>query len=458
MSGIQKIRKGIYLGSAAAFKIKSANSGNTIPKEKPTNITIASNLVETSTAKERKVVAWGSGNAGPKKLLKDINKIGSAGKAIEISTDAHFGTGLSVYREDDEGKKVRVPFRKIPKLAEFDKINNWNLYYSESILDYETHEMMFTEYCLTNNYEEISFIKRHDPSVCRFEEMNPATGLIENIFLNADWENYEDSATTEIPVFSMYAHADDVKEECKRRKITRFMVCYHSARNGELYYNSPRWQAPFRNGWSDVILAVPEIKKRITEQSLNIKFLIHVSDEYFRTMYGKDDKTNEFVWDKMEQEERDNEYENLVGTIDNHLSGVEASGRSLTVPMIKSVLDGKNIKSVEIDRIDSETKDGVLLAEAAAGHQEIYLSKGVDPCIPGASIPGSQLQSGSGSNKREAYTILCATKVRARTVTLLPFYFVRDWNGWGEDLDGGFANVILTTLDKETSGQTEITN
>lgn len=457
MSRIEKIAKGIYLGSNATFKIGAKNSTTTAPAEKPSNLPIDKSLVETSGAKGTKIVTWGPGNAGPKKLLSEINKIGSAGKALEISADAHFGTGLSVYREDDEGKKKTIPFRLVPGLAEFDKENNWNLYYSEAIPDYETHEMMFTEYCLTNNYEGVAYIKRHDPFHCRFEEMNPSTGLIENVYLNADWENYKDSATIQMPLFSMYASADVIKEECKRRKITRFMKCYHSARNGELYYNNPRWQAPFRNGWSDIILSVPEIKKKITEQQLNIKFLIHVSDEYFKSLFGLNDNKL-YIWDEMKQEERDTEYESLINVIDEHLSGIEASGRSLTVPMIKAGLDGKIIKSVEIERIDSETKDGVLLAEAAAGHQEIYLAKGVDPCIPGASIPGSQLQSGSGSNKREAYTILCATKVRPRTVTLLPFYFVRDWNNWGDDLYGAFPNVVLTTLDKETSGQTEVTN
>lgn len=455
---IQKISSGIYLGTSVGFTFASAKVNNTTPTEKPTNLPIASSLVESSKAKNKKIVQWGANNAGPKKLLKEINKIGSAGKAIDISADAHFGTGLSVYEEDDEGKKKTIPFRKIPKLAQFDNVNNWNLYYSETILDYETHEMFFSEFCTTNNYEEISFIKRHDPSVCRFEEMNPSTGLIENVYLNADWENYEDNSTVGIPLFSMYASADSVKEECKRRKITRFMICFHSARNGELYYNSPRWQAPFRNGWTDIILAVPEIKKRITEQQLNIKFLIHVSDDYFRSLYGLDDSTNQPIWDQMEQKERDSIYEELINTIDDHLTGIKGSGRSLTVPMIKSAFDQKLVKSVEIERIDSETKDGALLAEAAAGIQEIYLSKGVDPCLPGASIPGTQYQSGSGSNKREAYTILCASKVRPRTITLLPFYFVRDWNGWGDNLYGAFPNVILTTLDKETSGQTEVTN
>lgn len=455
---LQKISQGIYLGSNVGFSFKSAKNQTTAPAVKPTNIAIDSSLVETSTAKGKKIVSWGSGNSGPKKLLADINKIGVAGKALEISSDAHFGTGLSVYREDDDGKKVKLPFRKHPQLALFDKENNWDLFYSECIPDYECHEMMPVEFCLTNNYAEISYISRHDPNHFRYEEMNPVTGRVERAYLNADWENYKDQTTTVLPFFTQYDTAEFIKEECTRLKITRFMVCYHAGKNGELYYNLPRWQAPFRNGWTDIILAVPAIKKMITEQQLNIKFLIHVSDEYFRLKYGKDDRTNEFVWDKMTQEKRDVEYEGIVDEIDTHLSGIQASGRSLTVPMIKSGFDGKYVKSIEIERVDSETKDGALLAEAAAGIQEVYLAKGVDPCLPGASIPGTAYQSGSGSNKREAYTILCASKVRPRTITLLPFYLVRDYNNWGDDLYGAFPNVVLTTLDKETSGQTEVTN
>jgi len=455
---IQKISKGIYLGTEVGFSFDSMKIASSFqPVSKPTNIPVDTSLVETSSAKGKKIVSWGSGNTGPKKMLEQLNKIGSAGKALEISSDAHFGTGLSVYKETDDGKKQTIPFRMHPKLAAFDKDNNWNLFYAETIPDYECHEMMPVEFCLTNNYLEFSYIKRHDPNHFRYEEMNLNTGRIDNAYLNADWENYKDNVTHIIPLFTQYDTAEYIKEECKRRKLTRIMICYHAAKNGELYYNLPRWQAPFRNGWADIILAVPEIKKRITEQQLNIKFLIHVSDDYFRATYGKNEK-QEFVWDTMKEEEREAEYNDLIDTIDDHLSGIKASGRSLTVPMIKNAFDQKSIKSVEIERIDSETKDGALLAEAAAGHQEFFIAKGVDPCLPGASIPGTAYQSGSGSNKREAYTILCASKVRPRTITLLPFYLVRDYNDWGDDLYGAFPNVVLTTLDKETSGQTEVTN
>jgi hypothetical protein len=64
-----------------------------------------------------------------------------------------------------------------------------------------------------------------------------------------------------------------------------------------------------------------------------------------------------------------------------------------------------------------------------------------------AGTPGASNLGGSGSNIREAYTVLSASLVPRRNTTLEDWALWRDFNGWDTDLEG-FPNVNLTTLDK----------
>lgn len=455
---IKEVSPGIYLGSTAAFHIENfaASTKSAKNEEQSTLIKINKADLETSKTKTSEVVAWGENNSGPKKVLDLISKIGVAGKAVEVATAAHFGTGLSVFREDDSGVLEKMPFRKIPKLKEFDNKNNFNLFYSEFINDLEIHDIAFAEFCLLNNYEEINLFKRIDSSFCRFEVMSKSSGKIENVFINPDWENYSDEYTAKVPCFSQYEYFEDVKAYCKEKGYRKFIVPYHYVKSGVVYYNKPMWHAPLFNGWADIILSVPEVKKKIAEQQLHFKYLIHISEEYFIQKFGKD-KRNGNIWDTFTAEEQRSKTLEVVNALDTHLKGKGASGRSLMVPMIKG-MDGKETKTIIIEPIEDKLKDGALLPDGLAGNQEILFAKGIDPSIIGVGIPGGQNQAGSGSDKREAFTILCANMVIKRTVSLLPFYLIRDWNNWGADLIGSFPNVVLTTLDKEPSGQKEIAN
>ena len=454
---IQELSEGIFVGESGAFFIEnySASSKSSKNEEQSTLIKVNKSEIDTEKTKTSEVVSWGPSNSGPKKVLELIAKIGVAGKAVQVATAAHFGTGLSVYEEDDKGELIKKPFRAVPGLNEFDKRNNINLFYSEFINDLEIHDLGFVEFCLLNNYEDVRLIKRHDPIFCRFEVMNESTGKIENVYLNPDWTNYNEKYTSKVPCFSQYDYWEDIKDYCKQKGYRKFIIPFHYVKNGVIYYNKPMWHAPLLNGWADIILSVPEVKKRIAEQALNFQYLVHISEKYFIQKFGKN-QHKEDVWEKFTPEERKNKTREVVTAMDKHLKGKEAAGRSMMVPMVKGP-DGKEEKTIIIEPIENKIKEGAMLPDASAGNTEILFAKGIPPAIVGVAIPGSNNGGRSGSDIREGYTVMCANMVINRTISLLPFYLIRDWNNWGDNLVGAFANTILTTLDKETSGATETT-
>lgn len=422
----------------------------------PTNVVLQESNVETSTIKKHKIVNWGQGNNQGEKTLNLIKQIGVAGKVVQVATAAHFGTGLVLYEEDELGKKKEIPFRLRKGVADFDKKNNFDLFYLEAINDLEIHDFVPVEFLLSADFKTINRIKRHQPVHFRFCTMNERNGRIEYAALCGDWSAPTEDSVNILPCFSQYDYFEDIKAYCRQKKIHNFIIVFHYVKNGEVYYNQPFWHAPLNNGWADIILSVPEVKNIISAQQLQIKYLIHISEEYFQRAYGPN-ANGGWNWDEFTADQQKEKKEALQTAIDEHLSGKKATGRSMTVPMFVRP-DGSFVKSIEIQPIDDKLKDGAYLPDASAGNYEIAFAKGVDPSIIGAGIPGGSNLSGSGSDKREAYTILCANMVVNRTISLLPFYLIRDWNGWGDDLYAGFPNVVLTTLDKETSGQKKVIN
>ena len=425
-------------------------------RELPVNPIVLKNNTDTNSIKKHEIVSWGSDNDSPQRIINLIKKIGVAGKVVQVATAAHFGTGLTLYEEDESGTIQPIPYKARPAIKKFDKRNNFNLFYSEAINDLEIHDLCFTEFILSKDFNSINLIKRQQPAHCRFVVMNEKTGRIEHVALCADWNQATDDTVFIVPCFSQYDYWEDIQAVCKLKNYHKFIIAFHYVKNGEVYYNQPFWHAPLQNGWADVILSVPEVKNLISAQQLQIKYLIHISEEYFQRAYGVNENGG-WNWDDFKADEQKVAKATLKKAIDDHLSGKQAAGRSMIAPMFLRP-DGTFVESIKIEAIDDKLKDGAYLPDASAGNYEIAFAKGVDPAIIGAGIPGGKNQSGSGSDKREAYTILCANMVINRTISLLIFYLIRDWNKWGDDLDAGFPNVILTTLDKETSGQTKVIN
>ena len=118
---------------------------------------------------------------------------------------------------------------------------------------------------------------------------------------------------------------------------------------------------------------------------------------------------------------------------------------------------GNYVEGVTITAIDNKIKDGAYLPEASAGNSEILFAFGVDPTLIGHGVPGGKLGGGGGSDKREAFTILNALMKTPRETTLEIWEFLQEYNGWDENLMAGFESTILTTLDKNPTGQENTT-
>ena len=117
----------------------------------------------------------------------------------------------------------------------------------------------------------------------------------------------------------------------------------------------------------------------------------------------------------------------------------------------------RKIEPKMISWIDDKLKDGSQLPEAEAANSEVLFALGVDPSLIGAGIPGGKLGAGSGSDKREAFTILSALFKTNRETTLEVYDFIAQYNGWDTSIRAAFENTILTTLDANPTGSKSVT-
>lgn len=440
---MKQIDQGLYVLSASKTAVLFDNrNGQTSPKIKKAN------------ADTDKFSAWGDDNLYPQELTEKLNKTGAAIGGLEVLCSAHYGLGFRLYEdvETQEGVSSRERLRtSFPEINAFFKSCRWDIALSEIIEDFETYGIAFVEYLLSPNYDKIVSIKRQQAAHCRLGVPKP-NGYIDKVYINTSFgDNFDEELTLEVPFFSDIHNVESLKAYCKAKKIEKFIIPVMRTLTTEKNYPKVKWHSSFVNGWVDVVLSVPTFKKYMFENQLNLKFVIYVADDFFSHKYGRNE------WQEMSDTQKEEERQKTIRAIDAHMSGNKAAGRSFLSPFFRDQ-NGNLIRGIEVVPIDDKIKDGNFLPDASAGNSEILFPMGVDPCLLGAGIPGGKTLSGSGSDKREAYTILSTRMPIKRLRTLEIFDRIRDWNGWPETLYGNFPNINLTTLDKNPNGQQVIVN
>ncbi len=439
---MKKLSKGIYsLGKNAVFVSKDVL--HTDPKFK-----------KETTLTGGKYLPWGEGDNYPNTLAEKLKKSGTAVGGLEVLTAAHYGIGFKVYQlQEDMNQDIILKEcflqKNYQEIYDFITKVKFNIFLSEVIHDYETFRIAFVEYLLSPNFDKIISVKRHQASFCRFEEPDK-NGVINNVGINTDWENYSEERTIAVKCFGPHVPIDEVKAYCKEKKIQKFIIPVMDALLVEKSYPSVGWHASFKNGWMDVVLSIPKLKAALFKKQLHIKYVIHVADDYF-SHYYKD------TWHNFSDAEKNQKRQQLVDLIDSSLSGNENSGSSITSPFFRDE-NGNEIKGIQVEAIPQPNADGDFLSDGFAGNNEILFAMGVDPSLLGSGTPGSKNLSGSGSDKREAYTILCSRLPLKQSRTIQIFENIRFWNNWDNTLVGKFPNVNLTTLDKNPNGVEKVVN
>jgi len=436
----------------AVVRLNRSATNSTSKVVEPTKV-----VVHTET-KKGVIASWGTNNKHPQELLESIRKNAATTSGLSAVSHNHYGGGFLLFEETfvDDGngstkrQLIQKSIRQYPAIDAFFKLSNMKRFHKETVVDLEYFAIGFPEYVLSNDYNLISKVKRQKTAHCRFEVMDEK-GLIKNVWISTKWHKSVDLDSVyanDVRFISPDWSPDEVKEYCKKNKIQNFIRPIFYAMLDESYYPIATWHSAYYSKWIDVANSIPEFKKALFENQMNIKFHIEIDEEYFQNKYKE-------TWDDFSDDEKEKKRQLFVLFIDDNLRG-NANAATSIWSMIYKDDEGKPISGLKITAIDDKLKDGAFLPDGKVADEQIFLAIGIDATVLSAGTPG--MGAGSGSDKRVAWNILSARSKPKRETTLEVFEFIQQYNNWPPELLGAFEDTQLQTLDINPTGSKKAAN
>ncbi len=387
---------------------------------------------------------WGDDNLFPQNVLADLegNSIGL--RALEKRRNVHFGRGIVAYRnvKSADGTMTKEIVTDGP-VKEFFRLNQINLQWIDLIGGLEIFANGWIEFILNKAKTQINRCSILDPAYCRHSMMDLKVLRIEKTFYSANWPLPSEEYLTAIPTFNPAKY--EPGKPYPDSKFT-YPVFYRSFNKS--YYSLSIWNGVRQSGWMAIANKVPALKKAIMENQMTIKYHVEIPDHYFAKRYPISDYT---------KEQRETEIQRKIEELNDFLTNVENSGKSLVTFSYYNEQLQKEFPGWQIHVIDNKLKDDAYLPDSQAANSEILFAIGVDPSLIGASsVPGGKMaSSGSGSDKREAFWSLNAECGPYREITLQPLYFIRDFNRWGDDIEFDYLVVDTSQTQDQHPTKTE---
>ena len=408
-----------------------------------------------STSTYPAAAVWGAKNDWPQIIIESIRKYGIGLNGLKFNRNLLHGKGVRLLQNGVEGKLAPqlVELSDKPEINALLKRSRYKRYFREAANDFEYHSINFAQVILTKNYQKIDRIVRTDPADCRFQVMNPDTNRIEKVYLSSKWADgipHSHASVQELWLVDPLTPADEVREWARKNKVHKFMLACRDTMTGSKYYPFKAWHAIIENGWLDVALAVPELKKALFDNQMTIKYHIEIPEGYWRAKYGQD------KWGNYSNKEKTRLRNDTLDTINDWLTGPKNTGKTLMTFYDVDEM-GNELPQVRITAVDDKLKDGAYIPDTQNANIEILGSMDIDPTLAGFGFSGSKLGAGSGSDKRVAFNLRTSMKTSDRDVVLEPFDFAWEYNGFDEKLHLAFVDHSLTTLDENPTGKQTVT-
>lgn len=379
---------------------------------------------------------WGSDDKRPNTIIDKVEKNVVASSGLEWLCDAFFGEGLITFERRLEGDREIIIPKKFPEVEAFLKYCDIHAYLEEAIYDFIYFKNIFPEMFFgRGKYNEtIVDLRSKEAVFSRWGVMNKESRKIDRFYYSADFPNPREDRLAEVPVY-------DPKRPTAHNK---FIYRMRFASPGRTYYAKPAWHSVIDSGWLDVSNNIPKLKKNLLKNAMSLKYHIRIPKNYWADKY-KD-------WDKMAVEKQKEIRQEELEQMNEFLTGVENVGKSFISHYGVDKVTGKEIPGWEIIKIDTSIPDGILTTDQSEANAMILFALNIDPTLKGAGLPNNKQSAGSGSDKREAKLIFNSQQGMMRRRFLTPLYFIKEFNKWDENIEFGFKDLVLTTLDKNPRG------
>lgn len=419
-----------------------------------------------STEKNQDVLAYyGENNSYPTDLYKVINSNSKLKVGLQHAQFELLGGGVETVVDSDTGyvRKVFPDWKTLYDKANF--IRNYEVLAAKSL---KTYYMIFASVVLSKDGRRVVSLKAVSPKHCVLSKPN-AEGFSEYCYIYPDWKSAGTGQipkdAKKIPVINNFINTAAVlKERIKSEKTREFMYVVKFPTD-EIIYPRPDWTSVIEQGWVDVSNDVPTFKRWLMKNMTTVNQIMYISESYFESVYpdwkelikrcAKDDKT--VIDGKTAFQIIKERREAVVKYVEDKLSGLEASGKMITAPMVSARLGGDKmelIKSITIEKIDQNNFSEKYNADANEADTQIYAALRIDPSKYG-NLTRTDSQGGTG--KREAFNISQSSEYIFEELFLELYYFVRDYNEMPAEMEFQIRRTSMQTLDKVTPSKRETT-
>lgn len=236
------------------------------------------------------------------------------------------------------------------------------------------------------------------------------------------------------------------RENKIRNRTTRYVIPMFIPTPGKFYYSSPSWWTIFKSRIFQYMLAMFSRRATMMENATMFKYIIHIDEQY--VIYEQNRRNANTDADKEKV------FNDLMDEIAGFIKDPRNAGKTLIT--ISRTIDGKRVKWVEIEVLDSPMKGSDVKEDIAEIANVMLFAIGIHPQTVGA-IPGKD-KVASGTEARELNTLQQLYLYGLKKLILYPLEVMKSFNGLDDHLVFDIPVHVLTTLDKNKQGVEEMKN
>jgi len=446
-----------YLGDSSSIVLSFDTSDITADHEFAGKVTTPKNM----RSRQIEFVPRGANDCAPLDIIRHAMKNVTIATNLDFKASLAFGEGVQVLSRH-RNEQGQVETREVlpteqPEVFRWLRENDYDRFILEVISDLRLFGDSFVEYIFDKDAEghHVAQVRALETCCSRVSKMNDK-GVIEWHGYCDRWDEHYMTETIATPLLSRQYPLYDLKQrmgihpnaEGKKAisKDRRFVQMLSLPSPGRFYYSHPYWWSVFLSGWYDFSNTVITFKKALIHNEMVARHIVYIKEDFWTRLYKEKGADS--------QEKRKDVKRDFLDSLDKFLSGAENAGTSIVTNFQYDPMKGIEQKDILIEDIDKDKKGGDYIEDSEESSNVLCYGMGVHSSILGNS-PGKS-KTINGTEARELFVIQQALSKYVQKLCCQPLYFVKEMNGWDENLEFAISNLQLTTLDANSGAQRQI--
>lgn len=391
---------------------------------------------------------WGDDNLMPQRMVDDIEKTSSLRGIVALKSRLALCEGLvpAIVKSDETGHRVIDKIVDDDEITEFLEASdhfNQTAAWMNDIIGIGNGACRFM---MDNEGKRIAAFRRDDVSEMRYEKRS-SSGQINNVYYSAEWDKVfgfepDDKRVYKLPLLRSWAPWDNLIERADAG-ARELVMTFRYPSWGKHYYSVPLWYSA--KLWVDFAKAMPKIKTNLVNNAMLAQYVVIIYPQFWSAQYP--------TWDTIQDAEKKEALKlKTFQDIDSKLVGLDKNAyKNIYISGELSIEYGKALQYIEFKPLESNIKDGMMLADSATANSEIAFAEMMNLVLLGGNqSAGPYTKNEGGSNIREGSLFqVIITELERRYIKHV-MNVPKKVNGWDKKhkgLEFIIPATALTTLD-----------